>query len=143
MDHPDIEAAEDSIWGQVAVRNDLDHIYYQIRTKTGRLVSVDDYGRLVRREGERPMFYVFVVQMDRGSVIDWLTGLPGLERFEEVARSNASVFFARGDQPAVVVFDLMGMKLFNERHGRKEGDLLLRTFAKVLRTQFGSEACCR
>lgn len=139
----DVNAAEDSIWSQVEARDRLDHIYYQIRTKTGRLVSVDDYGRLVPREGKRPLFYVFVVEMDRGSAIDWLTGLPGMERFKYLAGMELTAGISRKRKHALVTFDLMGMKLYNSRHGREGGDQLLQVFANILRDQFGSEACCR
>lgn len=139
----DVGSTEDSIWGQVTTRNGLDHIYYQIRTKTGRIVSVDDYGRLVRQEGERPMFHVFVVEMNRDSVIDWLTGLPGMERFLYVADIEAKAMKERGQRPGLLVFDLMGMKSYNAANGRGAGDNLLRMFASIMRSHFGSELCCR
>ena len=139
----DIDAAENSIWGQVEERNGLDHIYYQIRTKSGKVKSVDDYGRLVRNEGERPVFYVFVVEMGRDSVIDWLTGLPGMERFTYVAEIETAAIFDRGGRAFMLVFDLMGMKSYNSTYGRAAGDQLLRGFADTLRRRFASELCCR
>lgn len=139
----DVESTEDSIWGQVHTRSGLDHIYYQIETATGKILSVDDYGKLVQREGERPVFYVFVTELDRDSVIDWLTGLPGMERFQYVASIEAEAMISRGNKPAILVFDLMGMKTFNAVNGRDEGDSLLRSLASILRSNFGSELCCR
>ncbi len=139
----EVDSTEDGIWGQVVKQNGLDHIYYQIRTKTGRVLSVDDYGRLVRRHGKRPVFYVFVVEMDKGSVIDWLTGLPGMERFQYMAEIEAEALASRGYEPVVLVFDLMGMKTYNALNGRDKGNRLLCEFATVLRRYFGSELCCR
>ena len=139
----DIDAAENSIWGQVEERNGLDHIYYQIRTKSGKLKSVDDYGRLVRSEGERPVFYVFVVEMRRDSVIDWLTGLPGMDRFTYVAEFETAAILDNGGRAFMLVFDLMGMKSYNSTYGRSAGDQLLRGFADVLRRRFSSDLCCR
>ena len=139
----DIDAAENSIWGQVEERNGLDHIYYQIRTKTGKLKSVDDYGRLVQNEGERPVFYVFVVEMGRDSVIDWLTGLPGMERFSYVAEIETAAIFENGGRAFMLVFDIMGMKSYNSTYGRTAGDQLLCDFANALRSRFASELCCR
>ncbi len=139
----DVDAAEDSIWGQVAGRDGFDHVYYQIQTKSGRLVSIDDYGRLIEKPGERPYFYVFVAEMDRGSSIDWLTGLAGIERFRDITELELPVRAEHGEPMAIVSFDLMGMKAYNSVYGRKRGDQLLCGFAKVLRQQFGSESCCR
>lgn len=139
----DVESTEDSIWGQVDKRNGLDHIYYRIKTKTGAIVSIDDYGRLVRRDGERPVFYVFVIEVDRDYAIDWLTGLPGMNRFLYVAGIESNAMIKRGLTPAFIVFDLMGMKTYNALNGRSEGDQLLKVFASILRRTFGSELCCR
>lgn len=139
----DVESTEDSIWGQVDKRNGLDHIYYRIKTKTGAIVSIDDYGRLVQRDGERPVFYVFVIEVDRDYAIDWLTGLPGMNRFLYVAGIESAAMIRRGHTPAFIVFDLMGMKTYNALNGRSEGDQLLNTFASILRRTFGSELCCR
>ena len=139
----DVESTEDSIWGQVDKHDGLDHIYYQARTKSGRLLSLDDYGLLVRRPGERPRFHVFIVEVDRKGAIDWLTGLPDMERFLYLADIEASALVARRQVPALLVFDLLGMRTFNATAGRKEGDQLLRVFAGLLREQFGSELCCR
>ncbi len=139
----DIGSAEESIWSQVSGRDGLDHIYYQIRTKTGRTVSIDDYGRLVERPGERPVFYVFITEMDISSSIDWLTGLASVERFKYLVSLELSAGVANGERYTVVVFDLMGMKVYNVLHGREGGNALLRAFAEVIRRAFGSEACCR
>ena len=139
----DVTFTEDSIWGQVASRNGLDHIYYRIKTKSGTIVSIDDYGRLVQREGARPLFYVFVVKIDRNYAIDWLTGLPGLDRFFYVADIESKAMVKRGETPAFLVFDLMGMKSYNALNGRDEGDQLLNSFATLLRRTFGGELCCR
>lgn len=139
----DVTFTEDSIWGQVATRNGLDHIYYRIKTKSGAIVSIDDYGRLVQREGKRPLFYVFVVKIDRNYAIDWLTGLPDVDRFFYVADIESKAMVRRGETPALLVFDLMGMKSYNALNGRDEGDKLLNSFAILLRQTFGGELCCR
>ena len=140
---PNVWSTEDSIWGQVSTRNGFDHIYYQICTKTGRTISVDDYGLLVRRENERPVFYVFIAELDRGSVIDWLTGLPGMERFLYMAGIESAAMAERGERRGILVFDFMGMKAYNAANGREAGDWLLKTFAGILRDHFGNEMCCR
>ena len=140
----DVLPAEDSIWGQVEAHDGFDHIYYRIQTKTGRIVIIDDYGRLVKDGPDgRPVFYVFVVELHKGGAVDWLTGLPDMHRFHVLARLGAEAIYERGGHPVAVAFDLMGMKNFNTLHGREEGDELLRSFADALRAQFGTEGCSR
>lgn len=143
MSLSDRGATEDSILAQVRERNGYDHVYYQIRTKSGRSVSVDDYGRLVEREGERPRFYVFITEADKHGGSDWLTGLPVMAHFKYVADLELRSLTRRGERMALVVFDVMGMRMYNAIHGRDGGDGLLCTLADVLRKHFGSEASCR
>ena len=140
----DLRSVENSIWGQVNDHSGLDHVYYRIKTKTGKLVTVADYGRLVSNSGYgRPIFEVFVVRETPESTVDWLTGLPGMARFHELAHMGASALASLGQRTVAVAFDIMGMKSFNTRYGRAEGDRLLCTLADALRTQFGGEACSR
>ncbi len=139
----ELEAITDSIWGQVKEDDGHTHIFYQVCTKSGTAVGVDGYGKLVRRESERPVFYVFLVKMNRGDVIDWLTGLSSMDRFHHVAELAARESIARGTNLALVDFDIMGTKHYNARYGRKAGDQMLRTFADILRKHFPSNVCSR
>ncbi len=140
----DLGAVENSIWGQVGNRDGLDHVYYRICTKSGRLVTVVDYGRLMEEsEYGRPIFEVFVARVAPESAVDWLTGLSGMDRFHALARTGASLLLGVGQRVVAMAFDIMGMKGFNTRYGREEGDRLLRAFADSLRAEFGGEACSR
>lgn len=140
----DVDSTEENIWLQVADQRGLDHIYYRIRTKSGRITSVDDFGRLVEshRNG-RPVFYVFLSEVTQSGHIDWLTGLPSMTRFFALAQMGVDDMRARGEQPVAVALNLVGMKSYNTRHGSAEGDRLLRAFANVLRNNFGPDACSR
>ena len=139
----DIDSAEDSIWGQIENLDGLDHINYRIQTKTGKLVNVEDFGRLVDNAGPRPVFHVFIIEAVGKNVVDWLTGLPCMERFHDLATMGAQTMWRRGEVPVAISLDLVGMKSFNAQYSRAEGDTLLRVFADVLRKHFGSEACSR
>lgn len=142
----DVDASEDSIWGQVDARDNYDHIYYRIRTKSGKLVSVDDYGRLIEEHdgpGSRPVFHVFIKAIEQGGSIDWLTGLPDMARFLQLAQLGVDAIFERGERPAVLALDLIGLKAYNMKYGRDAGDRLLQTFAEALRSHFGGETCSR
>ena len=139
----DIASAEDSIWGQVEKHDNLDHINYRIQTKTGKLVNIEDFGRLVDDTGDRPVFHVFIIEAEQRGAVDWLTGLAGMVRFHELAAMGADTIHNRGERPVAVALDLIGMKAYNTQYGRQEGDNLLCVFADVLRKHFGSEACSR
>jgi len=77
------------------------------------------------------------------SSVDWLTGLPSMARFHELACIASAEIRESGDQPVAIALDLVGMKSFNTQYSREEGDKLLCVFADVLSEHFGAEACSR
>ena len=139
----DIDVIEDSIWGQVVEQDNLDHIFYRIKTKTGRLLNIEDFGRLVKFSEGRPVFHVFIIEMKAVGYVDWLTGLPAMNRFHHLATMAATTIRSRGSRPVAIALDLIGLKAFNTQYGRDEGDQLLCVFAELLRKHFGSEGCSR
>lgn len=74
---------------------------------------------------------------------DHLTGLPNIGYFLKLAESLRSMIKERGGVPAIVAFDLTGMKQFNGKYGLEEGDKLMMAFADLLRHYFGNEDCAR
>jgi len=74
---------------------------------------------------------------------DTLTGLPNLSYFFQLSESGRDAMISEGRQPAMVYFDLNGMKAFNSKYGFAEGDELLREFARLLVKHFGKESCGR
>ncbi|MCR5090437.1 MAG: EAL domain-containing protein [Oscillospiraceae bacterium] len=79
----------------------------------------------------------------KASYYDPLTGLPGMSYFFELAAAGRESIRSRGGRPAILYLDLSGMKFYNDRYGFTEGDLLLRSFAKILVRFFSNENCCR
>ena len=74
---------------------------------------------------------------------DYLTGLPSMTWFFELADSGRDAIFRDGGSPVLLYLDLVGMKYYNTRHGFSGGDNLLRGFAKLLSRMFDSQNCCR
>ncbi len=74
---------------------------------------------------------------------DYLTGLPSMTYFFELAEIARKEMQAAKKSPVLLYINLLGMKHFNYKHGFAEGDLLLRSFAKLLSRLFHSENCCR
>ena len=77
------------------------------------------------------------------SYYDYLTGLPSMTYFFELAEASKEAILKKGGNPALLYMDFSGMKFFNTRHGFAEGDRLLRSFARILISIFGMECCCR
>ena len=73
---------------------------------------------------------------------DFLTGLPNMTYFFELAEAGKEAMQQRGENAVMLFMDLIGMKFFNSKHGFAEGDKLLQAFAGELRQAFGSESCC-
>jgi hypothetical protein len=61
---------------------------------------------------------------------DDVTGLPNMSYFIQLASMSHRNYPAA--DPAVVFFDLTGMKRYNERYGFAQGNRLLRGFAEIL-----------
>ena len=79
----------------------------------------------------------------KANYYDYLTGLPSMTFFFELAESERETVLKNGGKPALLFMDFAGMKYFNHKHGFGEGDRLLRAFSKVLARMFGSENCSR
>ena len=139
----DAVAVWDSKKSQLAARSGYDHIYYRVMTKSGKLVSVEEYGHMQNAPDGQQVFCAFITKAAQRDFVDWLTGLPSVVRFQFLAKSGFEAMVSRGQQPAALAFDIIDMKSYNERYGREQGDVLLKEFADVLRKYFGSEACSR
>ena len=74
---------------------------------------------------------------------DYLTGLPNMTYFFELAESGSENARKNGKKYTMLYMDFNGMRFFNSKHGFSEGDKLLRSFAKLLAEIFGNFHCCR
>ena len=72
---------------------------------------------------------------------DYLTGLPDMSYFFELAEIGRKTILDQEGLPALLYFDLGGMKSYNHKYGFSEGDMLLRRFAQLLSRTFGTERC--
>ena len=74
---------------------------------------------------------------------DFLTGLPNMSYFFEVADAWRNSHIRSGGVAALLYMDLCGMKFFNRKYGFSEGDKLLRNFADRIKERFSNENCSR
>jgi diguanylate cyclase (GGDEF)-like protein len=79
----------------------------------------------------------------KASYYDYLTGLPSMTYFFELAAACRDRFLAENKIPVMLYIDFNGMKFYNSRYGFAEGDKLLRDFAKTLAGLFSNENCSR
>ena len=79
----------------------------------------------------------------KGIYYDYMTGLPNMSYFYELAEAGRKRMQAEGTDSAILFFDLTGLKQFNRRHGFAEGNHLIRTIAANLAKHFSSENCAR
>ncbi|MBQ6550925.1 MAG: EAL domain-containing protein [Lachnospiraceae bacterium] len=77
----------------------------------------------------------------RGDHYDYMTGLPNMSYFYELAEAGRSRLHDQGLDSAVLYFDLTGLRQFNRRHGFAEGNRLIRSVAGILAKHFGNESC--
>ncbi|MDO4989639.1 MAG: GGDEF domain-containing protein [Eubacteriales bacterium] len=77
------------------------------------------------------------------SYYDYLTGLPSMTHFFELAAAGRDRLLSHGGTPALLFIDLSGMKGFNSKYGFAEGDALLRAFSQLLIRRFGRDNCSR
>ena len=79
----------------------------------------------------------------RDNFYDTLTGLPNMSYFLQLAEAGGRRYRKEGYAPAMVFFDLTGMKYFNEKYGLQEGDNLLIATSIILKKYFTNENCGR
>lgn len=79
----------------------------------------------------------------RESNYDYLTGLPSMTNFFDLAAEGKKLIQERGENPVMLYMDLSGMKFFNAQNSFEEGDNLLREFARILKETFSDRRCCR
>ena len=79
----------------------------------------------------------------KASQYDYLTGLPNMTYFFELAKAGKETAQKKGVKYVLLYMNFSGMKHFNMKHGFAEGDKLLQSFAKILAETFGNEQSCR
>ncbi len=74
---------------------------------------------------------------------DYLTGLPAMSYFLELADAGCREMRKKGRIPVILFMDFKGMKVFNQKYGLQEGDNFLKAFAEEIIRIFSHENCSR
>ncbi len=94
-------------------------------------------------ESEQNTPYEYIYRNFHIDSRDHLTNLPDMQGFLEIIPRAKAKILDNGGIPAVVFFDLDGMKVYNSSYGLAAGDRLLRAFAEILRRHYGTSSCGR
>lgn len=81
--------------------------------------------------------------LNRKANFDDLTGLPNQRHFFDLALVERDRMVGCGENPAMLYFNLVGMKNFNRQYGFGEGDRLICVVAEILANQFGRHRTSR
>lgn len=77
------------------------------------------------------------------TLVDYLTGLSNMNYFMTLASEKKDSLAESKNNAAILFFDLFGMRKFNNEYGFEQGNVLLKSFAKLLTDFFGNTNCCR
>lgn len=96
---------------------------------------------LVKWHGRDAILHRLSERTDR--YFDSLTGLPNLEYSRMRGEFFVDVIRKKGGDPAVIFFDIVGMKLYNNANGYDKGNEFLNHIALFLKEEFPGNLVCR
>ena len=85
----------------------------------------------------------YIEDLNQRIYTDDLTGLPNLRHFFSLAEKAQAEMLAEGREPAILYFNLIGMKHFNRQFGFEEGNRLICSVAAILERHYGRQRLCR
>ena len=157
MIHPDdLLKIENQIEAQtIYAEKRHDYVRYRIVTKQGDIRYVEDFGHLLHWANGKSFYYVFIVDVDQNEYLntsrnsyaeaealasnretDELTGLFNMAFFYNKVQILLGQPDIRRQDVSFVHFDIPNFKLYNERHGFKMGDELLRDLGRTIKEAF-------
>lgn len=140
--NPDLSYIESDIYNQVSSEDyNFHHLNYRIRTKSGKIRYIEDFGQLVHDPVWGALVYAFIIDSNIKFLtydIDKLTGLPGNRRFVEYA-SRILEFnrkTANNTNFLILFINISRFKTYNVKHGFEKGDELLRATTAIIKQEF-------
>ena len=74
---------------------------------------------------------------------DYLTGLPSMTYFFELAEVGCHQMRSAGVKPVILFLDFNGLKAYNQKYGLREGDRFIKNFSEQIIRIFSHENCSR
>ena len=104
----------------------------------------DEVGMLTNAFSQmRDHMRVYINDLNRRVLTDEMTGLPNMNYFFQLAEDRRAELLAKGRHPAMLHFNLIGLKYYNRQYGFAEGDKLICALAEILRKEFGEQSVSR
>ncbi len=162
----DIEDVNNVIHKQIeSHQSSNDYVQYRIITRTGKIKTVEDWGRLVHDEELGDLYYVYlndISEKEKLSQIastkisrtfenpvskshehtksvntqDELTGLLNSAGFKARGLNFIARIFDIGMQPSLIYFNIRNFHTYNEIYGNDGGDRMLKSIARILQDTF-------
>jgi len=85
----------------------------------------------------------YTEDLNRRVYTDDLTGLPNMRSFFLTAPKHRTNLLQAHRKPALLYFNLMGMKHFNRQYGYEEGNRLIIAVARILERHYERDCLCR
>ena len=105
---------------------------YRGRDEVGQLT-----GAFTRMRDQQKQYFE---DLNRRIYTDALTGLPNMRCFYRLAMDRRRELIEAGKCPAMLFFNLIGMKQYNRQHGFDEGDRLICEVGAILKRRFGDKS---
>ncbi|MBO5598954.1 MAG: EAL domain-containing protein [Oribacterium sp.] len=125
------------------------HIHKEDGTRLAFIWYTDQGAYVEDGKNEKDwMMNLFKNQLAERSIIaqtshDYLTGLPSMTYFFELAEAGCKRIREKGKKPVILFTDFNGMKVYNQKYGMEEGDKVLKEFTDKLVGIFTHENCSR
>ncbi len=159
----DLEKVENAIQGQTMFGDrGHDFVRYRIKSKTGEIRYMEDFGHLVHGANGSSYFYVFILDIGQEEFLkyedtgfaaeqifamskecDLLTGLYNMSYFYKEVQKLLYDRESRLRGMTFIHFDIKNFKVYNERYGFQKGDELLCEVSAEIRNAFPEHLAAR
>lgn len=123
------------------------HVYYRCKTRSGRIIYVEEYGKVVEDPQLGRLNYIFIVLHNKNGqgMIDPLTGLLNTYLLLELAESKRLQCLNehRDVSLTVIYFNIVKFSLYNDTFGTATGNEFLRMMGILLRNVFQTDSVSR
>lgn len=164
MVHPDdLPKIENQIEAQTVYADKRhDYVRYRIIAKDGTVKYIEDFGHLLHWSNGKSFYYVFIVDVEENEYAntnsnsyaeaevlannretDELTGLLNMAFFYNKVQILLGAPEVRRMDVSFIHFDIPNFKLYNERHGFKMGDELLKDMGRTISEVFSGGTIAR
>ncbi len=124
--------------------NGFNHGQYRIITKSGKVIHVEDFGKVIIDPVLGPLIFVYVINTNVQFTeygLDRQTNLPGAQRFYKyLTRQIEESTLEQVCQMKVLYFNIRNFRSYNLRMGEEQGDELLYRLAQLLKVSFVNAA---